>query len=294
MLGLGPQRGDAGLAPGLALGRVTAVGHCAIATLCEGVVPVPVLLCPWDTFQCPERLPHPHRVEPCLGALSPGDRPLLGATSWWVSRSGSAKKSKPGQCGGESLGWCGQASDGATATQRDLGSASPLRTQGGMRADPKGRRGQVAPSPLCPLAPMGLSPGAQQGRGSHCWTPAGWWRWQWGDVASGAGGSHCPDPTAAPLRKPKGWHSRGVPAYAGTLGVSCPPASRPSEAGPPADASTRGTALGTVSFGLCLPAARAQPGTLPGHQLQVLGTPIPAVPGSGPGLALGGQWWCHQ
>lgn len=142
--------------------------------------------------------------------------------------------------------------------------------------------------PLCPLAPMGLSPGAQWGRGSHCWTPAGWWRWQWEDVASGAGGSRCPDPTAAPLRKPKGWHSRGVPAYAGTLGVSCPPASRPSEAGPPADASTRGTALGTVSFGLCSPAARAQPGTLPGHQLQVLGTPIPAVPGSGPGLALGG------
>lgn len=58
----------------------------------------------WDTFQYRGRLPHPLRVDSCLGALSPGDRRLLGATSWWVSRSGSMKNSKPGQCGGESLG----------------------------------------------------------------------------------------------------------------------------------------------------------------------------------------------
>ena len=57
------------------------VGHCAIAVLRKGVVPVPVLLYPWDTSWYPERLPRPHRVEPCPGAPSPGDRPLLGAAS---------------------------------------------------------------------------------------------------------------------------------------------------------------------------------------------------------------------
>lgn len=39
------------------------VGHCAITTLCDGAVPVPILLYAWDMVP---QVPFPHRVKPCL------------------------------------------------------------------------------------------------------------------------------------------------------------------------------------------------------------------------------------
>lgn len=82
---------------------------------------------------------------------------------------------------------------------------------------------------------------------------------------------------------------RRSPVCACTLGgLSHPPAHRRPEAAPAA-----GHSPGRSIPGLRSPTAGAQPGTSPGHQLRVPGTPVPAVPGSGPGLAPGGRWQCR-
>lgn len=196
--------------------------------------------------------------------------------------------------------WRGLAGDGARATGKDQAVPVPPRLgEGCVRgtlAVPKRRRGQLAPSPPCPPAAPCLrraQPRRLAGPGVPPLDPQLWGGGGSGGTwPSGAGGSRRVRPTAAPLGKPQHRHGRGAPICACVPGGVSPP--QPPEATPPAGHRHGQHHPERSTPGLHLPAAEAQPGTSPNRQLWVPGTPVLAAPGSGPGLAPGGQWRCRR